>query len=115
MIRLCSPFVGPWPLFQFTNLIHSRLDSLDGGSARLRAATYTQTSMSPVGFEPTMSVLERAKTVHASDRAATVIGYSNIRKPKYSCHMDGLLVACSQGTLLSAEVVGSTGSGTYLN
>jgi hypothetical protein len=22
--------VGPWPLFQFTNLIHSRQDSLDG-------------------------------------------------------------------------------------
>jgi hypothetical protein len=29
--------------------------------------------MPPVGFEPKMSVLERAKTVHASDRAAAVI------------------------------------------
>jgi hypothetical protein len=27
-----------------------------------------------VGFEPTISVLERAKTVRALDRAATVIG-----------------------------------------
>jgi hypothetical protein len=27
-----------------------------------------------VGFEPTISVLERAKTVHALDRAATAIG-----------------------------------------
>jgi hypothetical protein len=27
-----------------------------------------------VGFETTMPVFERAKTVHASDRAATVIG-----------------------------------------
>jgi hypothetical protein len=27
-----------------------------------------------VGFEPTIPVFERAKTVHASDRAATVIG-----------------------------------------
>jgi hypothetical protein len=34
----------------------------------------TQTSMPPVGFEPTVSVLERAKTLHALDRAATVIG-----------------------------------------
>jgi hypothetical protein len=37
-----QPFVGPWPLFQFLNPIHSRYDSLDGGSARLKAATYTQ-------------------------------------------------------------------------
>jgi hypothetical protein len=27
-----------------------------------------------VGFEPTIPVLQRAKTVHALDRAATVIG-----------------------------------------
>jgi hypothetical protein len=27
-----------------------------------------------VGFEPTIPVLERAKIVHALDRAATVIG-----------------------------------------
>jgi hypothetical protein len=30
--------------------------------------------MSRVGFEPTVSVFEWAKTVHALDRAATVIG-----------------------------------------
>jgi hypothetical protein len=35
-------FVGPWPLFQFLNPKHSWLDSLDGGSARRKAATYTQ-------------------------------------------------------------------------
>jgi hypothetical protein len=34
----------------------------------------TQTSMPSMGFEPTISVLERAKTVHALDRAAAVIG-----------------------------------------
>jgi hypothetical protein len=30
--------------------------------------------MSRAGFEPTIPALERAKTVHALDRAATVIG-----------------------------------------
>jgi hypothetical protein len=30
--------------------------------------------MRQVAFEPTIPVLERAKTVHALDRAATVIG-----------------------------------------
>jgi hypothetical protein len=34
----------------------------------------TQTFMSPVGFEPTIPASKRAKTVHALDRAATVIG-----------------------------------------
>jgi hypothetical protein len=34
----------------------------------------TQISMLPVGFKPTISVLERAKAVHVLDRAATVIG-----------------------------------------
>jgi hypothetical protein len=37
-----QPFVGPWPLFQFLNLIYSRKDSLDGRSARRKVATYTQ-------------------------------------------------------------------------
>jgi hypothetical protein len=31
-----------------------------------------------VGFEPTISVLERAKTVHPLDRAATAIGDCNM-------------------------------------
>jgi hypothetical protein len=34
--------------------------------------------MSRVGFELTIPVFERAKTVHASDRAATVIGIQPI-------------------------------------
>jgi hypothetical protein len=34
--------------------------------------------MSVVGFEPTIPVLERAKAVHALDRAAIVIGLNYI-------------------------------------
>jgi hypothetical protein len=34
----------------------------------------TQTSMPLMGFEPTIPVFERAKTVHTLDRTATVIG-----------------------------------------
>jgi hypothetical protein len=34
----------------------------------------TQTSMPQVGVEPTIPAFERAKTVHALDRASTVIG-----------------------------------------
>jgi hypothetical protein len=33
--------------------------------------------MPPVGFKLTIPVFERTKTVHASDRAATVIGFCN--------------------------------------
>jgi hypothetical protein len=34
--------------------------------------------MSLVGFEPTISVCERAKTVHALNRATTVIGQAKL-------------------------------------
>jgi hypothetical protein len=37
-----SPFVGTWLLFQFPDPIHSRVDTLNGVSARREAATYTQ-------------------------------------------------------------------------
>jgi hypothetical protein len=55
-----QPF-GPWPIFQFLNPIHSQWDSLDGGSDRRKAATYTQnkrtqTSMPRLGFELTTAV-----------------------------------------------------------
>jgi hypothetical protein len=28
-----QPFVGPWPLFQFLDLLHRQYDSLDGDRA----------------------------------------------------------------------------------
>jgi hypothetical protein len=52
---------------------------LDGGSALARPLpthTTTQTSMLSVGFKPTISLLERGKTAHVSDRAVAVIGRS---------------------------------------
>jgi acetolactate synthase small subunit len=36
--------------------------------------------MPPLGFEPNISVLERAKTVRALDRATTAIGDLNMNK-----------------------------------
>jgi hypothetical protein len=42
IIMALQPFVGPWPLFQFLDPIHSPEDSLDGGSARRKAPAYTQ-------------------------------------------------------------------------
>jgi hypothetical protein len=41
--------------------------------------------MPPVRFEPTIPVLERAKMVHALDRAATVLGLKlPVLKAKFS-------------------------------
>jgi hypothetical protein len=62
-------------------------DSLDGGSARRKAAAYTQTSKPRVWFEPIVPVVERAKTVHALDLAATVIGRHDFTVYK-SCYMN---------------------------
>jgi hypothetical protein len=43
----------------------------------------TQTLIPGVGFEPTIPVFERAKTDHAVDRGATVIGIRNLLVYKY--------------------------------
>jgi hypothetical protein len=49
---------------------------LNTGQHRHRVNTHTyQTSMSYMGFEPTIPASERAKTVHALDRSATVTGH----------------------------------------
>jgi hypothetical protein len=72
-----QPFGGPWGLFQFLDLLQSRYDTLNGGSARRKAHRIPQTQNKrtqismQVGLEPTIPVLERAKTVHALDREAT--------------------------------------------
>jgi hypothetical protein len=67
-MSLCKLSVAVQPLW-----------TLDGGSARRKAAICTQnkrtqTSMSWLGFQTTIPVFERAKTVHAFDGAATVFG-----------------------------------------
>jgi hypothetical protein len=80
---LYSPFVGPWPLFQFLNPIHSRDDFLGGGSARRKAAAFTQNNTKTKETHRDVHALSgirtqnpsvRAKTVHTLDRAATEIG-----------------------------------------
>jgi hypothetical protein len=62
--------------------------------------------MSRVGFEPTIPVLERAKTAHNLDRAATVIGLNIIHNPKIATHTFNQTVCtirkqkCWQGELI---------------
>jgi hypothetical protein len=79
-----QPFVGPWPFLQFPNHFYTdRRTPWTGDQpvARLLPTHRTtqtqnkraQTSMSEVGFEATIPMFERAKTVHALHRAATVI------------------------------------------
>jgi hypothetical protein len=85
-----QPFAGPWPLFQFHDLIQSRRTPLAGNrpvakplTAHRTAQTQnkrTQTSIPWVGFEPTTPVLERAKTVYVLDRATTVSAFLYIQK-----------------------------------
>jgi hypothetical protein len=53
-----------------------------------------------VGFEPTIKVLERAKTVHALDGAATVISRDNIYQSQIWRHMPLML-----GTVRGTELV----------
>jgi hypothetical protein len=78
-----QPFVGPWARFQFLNLSKQSVGLLGRGispSAHRTAQTQNkrrETVMPQVRFEPTNPVFERAKTVYALYRTATVIGYSD--------------------------------------
>jgi hypothetical protein len=51
---------------------------------------YKQISMPRVGFEPTITVFERTKAVHALDRAANVIGHIH-NSGKLKSHTDYVL------------------------
>jgi hypothetical protein len=54
-----------------------------------RAKTHLQSNnkyiiyMPWVGFEPMIPVLDRAKTFHALDRAATLIGHTSLHKVQF--------------------------------
>jgi hypothetical protein len=48
---ILEPFVGPWPLCQFRNPVHSQYDSLDGGSARRKASTFTQDNTNAINAD----------------------------------------------------------------
>jgi hypothetical protein len=91
---LYSPY-GPWPLFQFLNLYKVGRTPWTGDEPVARPLPTqrttqtqkkrTQTSIPRVGFEPTIPVFGRAKTVHALDRAATVIGELCYLPTKNTC------------------------------
>jgi hypothetical protein len=82
-----QPFVGTWSLFSFLILYTGGRNPLTSGQTVPRPlpkhrATQTQNkrihthqiSMPWVGSEPTITMSERAKTVHALDCAANVTG-----------------------------------------
>jgi hypothetical protein len=83
-----QPFTGPRPLFSFLIFYTvGRTQSVARRNVHTQTAetqnTRTQTTMPQVGYEPTIPVSERVKTVHALDRAATVsCCFSN--RPNYT-------------------------------
>jgi hypothetical protein len=62
-----QPIARPLPIHRITQMHNKRI----------------HTSMPRMGFEPTIPVFERAKTVHALDHAATVIGDRYVREENY--------------------------------
>jgi hypothetical protein len=79
-----QPFVGPWPLFSFFIFYTVGRTPWTGDQPVARPLLThritqtqnkcTQTLTPWMEFEPTIPAFERAKTVHALDRAATVVG-----------------------------------------
>jgi hypothetical protein len=61
-----------------------------------------------VGFEPTIAVLERAKTVRALDRTATTIVFSQLMHEYLFCYECEIVYIC----YLQLDVVRETASGS---
>jgi hypothetical protein len=79
-----QPSLGPWPLLDFRNLFYidgrnpwtiSSLQGLYLHAGQHKENKRTETSPFWAESEPTIPMFVLAKTVHALDRAATVIGY----------------------------------------
>jgi hypothetical protein len=81
-------FVGPWPIYKFLNVYTIGKTPWTGDQPVARPLpTYRttqtrnkriQTSMPRVGLDPKIPEFERTKTVHPSDRVATVIGIAAV-------------------------------------
>jgi hypothetical protein len=56
-----------------------------------------------MGFEPTIPVFERPKTVHALDRAATVIGFKDLLQKNWSYSTVPMVL---QRSVMTVEVLG---------
>jgi hypothetical protein len=72
-----QPFADAANFFSFLILTESVGRGISPSQGRYLVQTqnkHKETYMPWVGFETTIPVFERAKTVHALDRAATVIG-----------------------------------------
>jgi hypothetical protein len=89
-----EPFFGTWLLFQFLKFYAVGRTPWTGDqpiasplSAHRTARTQnkrTQTSIPQAGFERTIPVFERTKTVHVLDRKATAIGTIILTQRKFS-------------------------------
>jgi hypothetical protein len=83
-----QPFFKPWPLFQFLDLFIQSIGHLGRGispskgrylhTGQHKHRINAHASMPQVGFQPTIPVFERARTVHALDRASTAIGKDSL-------------------------------------
>jgi hypothetical protein len=85
-IHVSTAFVEPWPLLSFLIFYTvGRTPWTRDQPVAMPLPAYrtaqtqnkrTETSMTPVGFKPTIPVFAWTKTVHALDRAATLIALS---------------------------------------
>jgi hypothetical protein len=67
---------------QSVGILGRRISPSQGRYLHTEQYKYVQTSIPRVGFETTISLFERAKTVHALDRATAVIGNKTRRSLK---------------------------------
>jgi hypothetical protein len=77
------PFVGLWQLFQCLDPIHSQQDSLDGGSARRKASTYTQNSTNRINAHNTG--IHALSSIRTHDPRVQASEDSSCLRPRSHC------------------------------
>jgi hypothetical protein len=70
-----QPFAEHWPHFQFLNPIHSRYESLDGGPAHRKAATYIQKNINTEETHKDIHALSGIQTHDPSVQASEDSSY----------------------------------------
>jgi hypothetical protein len=78
-------FVGPWPLFQFLDPVHSRYDSLGRGSARRKAATYLHTEQHRHGINAHNTDIHALSWIRTHDPSVRAVEDSSCLRPRGHC------------------------------
>jgi hypothetical protein len=108
--KALQPFVGPWPFLSDISYTHSRYDSLDGGSARLKASPYTQNN---TNTEYTHTDIHASTGIRTHDPSVRAGEDCSCLRPRGHCDLNPSPYADIKYSLYRVPLVRETTIPTY--